>query len=254
MAYKDIGRSLEIVRAQTIITKTFNDILERRANYMCTGLILLGISLIIIILELVLTFKKKRFQKKLLLKLKDVNKKLNKTISSEKEVRTQLKEKNEELQNELKYHNSNFINVYLLVSKYIADEKKYKKDIYNLLIAGKANNAKRALKSSTLNDEYLHSFYKQFDVAFLALHPDFVERFNKLLCPEKRITPPSPDSLTIELRIYALVSLGITNSIKIADFLHYSPQTIYNYRLKIRHSSHIAEKDFPDTIANMYYQ
>lgn len=168
MAYKDIGRSLEIVRAQTIITKTFNDILERRANYMYTGLILLGISLIIIILELVLTFKKKRFQKKLLLKLKDVNKKLNKTISSEKEVRTQLKEKNEELQNELKYHNSNFINVYLLVSKYIADEKKYKKDIYNLLIAGKANNAKRALKSSTLNDEYLHSFYKQFDVAFLA--------------------------------------------------------------------------------------
>ena len=64
----------------------------------------------------------------------------------------------------------------------------------------------------------------------------------------------APDTLTPEQRIYALISLGVTDSVSIANFLHYSPQTIYNYRLKTRHNAIIPEKDFADTVARLYYQ
>lgn len=64
--------------------------------------------------------------------------------------------------------------------------------------------------------------------------------------------PPASDRLTPELRIYALVCMGITDSVSIAEFLHYSPQTIYNYRLRVRHNACIPEKNFADAVAQMY--
>lgn len=74
-----------------------------------------------------------------------------------------------------------------------------------------------------------------------------------MLRPEKRARfLPPPTGLSPELRIYALVSLGITDSVSIAEFLHYSPQTIYNYHLRVRHCACIPEKDFAATVAAMY--
>lgn len=110
----------------------------------------------------------------------------------------------------------------------------------------------RLASSSELSDEGLQSLYKKFDVAFLAIHPDFVERFNQLLKPEKRIILKEENCLTPELRIYAMVCLGIGDSTSIAEFLHYSPQTVYNYRLKIRKSACIDEKLFAETVRNLY--
>lgn len=64
--------------------------------------------------------------------------------------------------------------------------------------------------------------------------------------------PPASDRLTPELRIYALICMGITDSVSIAEFLHYLPQTIYNYRLRVRHNACIPEKNFADAVAQMY--
>ena len=52
--------------------------------------------------------------------------------------------------------------------------------------------------------------------------------------------------------VLCLVSMGITDSVSIAEFLHYSPQTIYNYRLRVRHNACIPEKNFADAVAQMY--
>ena len=97
----------------------------------------------------------------------------------------------------------------------------------------------------------MREFYKQFDKAFIRTHPDFMERFNALMKPEERIIPPE-ESLTPELRIFALMSIGITDGTSIADFLQYSVQTIYNYRMRVRRSAIVDEKDFDATIENMY--
>jgi DNA-binding NarL/FixJ family response regulator len=79
---------------------------------------------------------------------------------------------------------------------------------------------------------------------FLNLYPDFVEEFNSLLLPNEQIVIKANDLLTPELRIFALVRLGINDSTKIAEFLHYSPQTVYNYRLKVRGKAKATKEDF----------
>ena len=76
-----------------------------------------------------------------------------------------------------------------------------------------------------------------FDSAFLQLFPDFVSDFNALLRPEERIELSEPTKLNTSLRIFALIRLGIEDSGKIADFLHYSVNTIYNYRARIKNGA-----------------
>lgn len=93
------------------------------------------------------------------------------------------------------------------------------------------------MKSSALIDEELKLFYDQFDKTFLNLFPSFVEDFNDLLMPEESIIPKKAGGLNAELRIFALIRLGISDSDKIAKFLRYSLTTIYNYRTKVRNKA-----------------
>lgn len=79
---------------------------------------------------------------------------------------------------------------------------------------------------------------------FLHLFPDFVERFNELLKPEERIVLRKGELLNTELRIFALIRLGIEDSSQIAEFLRYSVNTIYNYRAKVKNKACISREDF----------
>ena len=78
-----------------------------------------------------------------------------------------------------------------------------------------------------------------------------VEDFNSLLRPEERIVLKEGELLNTELRIYALVRLGISDSVKIAEFLHCSPQTVYNNRLKTRNKAVIPKEKFADTVRSL---
>jgi len=92
------------------------------------------------------------------------------------------------------------------------------------------------------------AFYKTFDDAFLNLYPDFVEKFNSLLKPEARIELKKDESLNTELRIFALIKLGITQSSHIATLLRYSVNTIYNYRAQIKNAALDGKDSFEDRI------
>ena len=83
-------------------------------------------------------------------------------------------------------------------------------------------------------------FYKNFDESFLHIYPNFIQKFNQLLCDDKKIEVKKGELLNTELRIYALIRLGITNSEQSAKILRYSVSTIYNYRVKLKNS---AKKD-----------
>ena len=98
------------------------------------------------------------------------------------------------------------------------------------------------LNSSNLHDRELKEFYHSFDTTFLNLFPDFVERFNELIEPDKRLVMPAPDTLSTEMRVFALMRLGITESDRIATFLRRSTSTIYNYRVKMRNAA-IGDRD-----------
>lgn len=69
------------------------------------------------------------------------------------------------------------------------------------------------------------------------MFPDFISEFNALLRPGEQIQLKPGDLLNTELRIFALIRMGITDSQTIATLLFYSPQTIYNYRTAVRNKA-----------------
>ena len=92
-------------------------------------------------------------------------------------------------------------------------------------------------EAGELRDKNLRDLYEMFDTTFLQLFPRFVDDFNALLRPECRVTLPEQGGLTTDVRIFALIRLGIDDSSRIADFLHYSVNTIYNYRAKVKNGA-----------------
>jgi hypothetical protein len=99
-------------------------------------------------------------------------------------------------------------------------------------------------KIQSLKEEDLADLLRNFDYAFLCIVPNFISEFNNLLKPDDRIVPEKDELLTTELRIFALIRLGIDDSSKIAELLHYSVNTIYNYRAKVKGSANISRDEF----------
>ena len=106
----------------------------------------------------------------------------------------------------------------------------------NLLKQGKSDQLFKELAISERSERALEEFYRKFDETFLALYPDFVEQFNALLQEDARIVPPK-GRLTTELRIFALIRLGMDDSKKIATMLDYSVSTIYNHKVTIKNAA-----------------
>jgi hypothetical protein len=117
-------------------------------------------------------------------------------------------------------------------------------EVYNDYIRRLTTMARRAGEKdpAAFMDREMENFYRSFDDTFLSLYGTFVEDFNALLKPEARIQPKPGERMTIEMRIFALILLGITSSTKIAELLCYSPNTISNYRVKMKNGA-IGDRD-----------
>ncbi len=130
-----------------------------------------------------------------------------------------------------------------LSSSYIRKIDDYRKMLYKKARKDKEELIKTLRSNEFVNNE-LKTFYKDFDKSFIELYPNFVDEFNLLLKEDKQIVLKSNEILNTELRIFALIRLGITDSAQIAKFLRYSVTTIYNYRTKTRNSSHYSKNEF----------
>lgn len=107
----------------------------------------------------------------------------------------------------------------------------------NLLKQGRSEQLLKEISLSTRSEKTLKEFCRDFDATFLqAICPDFVARFNALLREDARFHP-KPGSLTTELRIFALIRLGVDDSREIANILHYSHSTIYNYKVSVKNAA-----------------
>lgn len=144
-----------------------------------------------------------------------------------------------------------YIGLFLgLCSDYIDKFEEYRRLLRKRLSHSK-DELERELKSSELTDSYVEEFYDTFDNAFLRLYPTFVEEFNSLLQDDCHIEPKKGRLLNTELRIFALIRLGITDSSKIAGLLRYSVNTIYNYRAKVKNSAKESREDFEQRIKSI---
>jgi len=144
-----------------------------------------------------------------------------------------------------------------LCSDYINKLEDYRKTLHKTASSGKMEELLKMLRSGRLVDEELKQLYKNFDNIFLHLYPDFVEEFNKLLLDGEQFLI-KPGELNTELRIFALIRLGIYDTGKIANFLRCSMSTVYNYRTKIRNKAAVPRGEFDQfvleigTFANTY--
>ncbi|MCK5781839.1 MAG: hypothetical protein KAH10_04580 [Flavobacteriales bacterium] len=142
------------------------------------------------------------------------------------------------------------------IAHYIKLSSSYieKIDVYRKMLYKKASNDKKEtllklLRSNDFVNEELKSFYKDFDRTFLDLYPNFVRDMNTLLKEDERIVLKADELMNVELRIYALIRLGISESAQIAKILRYSVTTIYNYRTKMRNSSKYSKSIFKEKVA-----
>lgn len=160
------------------------------------------------------------------------------------QARNELKLMNEDLMSlnvklsEVDRIKENYIGSFLnLYSEYISKLDVYRKQVSKYVKNNQMNALLKLSESKQMIDEELEIFNKNFDNSFLHLHPDFVDSINKLLEDDKRVVVSESNKLNTELRILALIKLGITSSSKIAKILRYSVNTIYNYRAALKNAA-----------------
>jgi len=131
-----------------------------------------------------------------------------------------------------------------ICSEYIDKLDNYRIKVNRKLKANQYSDLLRMTGSEQLKEDEVKELFANFDAVFLHLFPTFVDDFNVLLRPEERIVPPSKAELNTDLRIFALIRLGIDESSKIAEFLRYSPNSIYAYRARIKNKAAGNRNDF----------
>ncbi len=136
-------------------------------------------------------------------------------------------------------------------SNYIDKLGEYRKSLNKLAAGNHLDELYRLIKSNTIIEEEVEELYRTFDSIFINLYPTFIEDFNALLLPDEHILPKSGEILNTELRIFALIKLGITDSVKISSFLRYSLRTVYNYRTKVRNKSAVKRDEFESYVVRI---
>ncbi len=130
-------------------------------------------------------------------------------------------------------------------SIYINKLHKFRKDVKMNIKTGQVKNIYK-LSTDELGTD-IAELHSNFDKAFLALYPNFVGEFNSLLKSGEEYVV-EPGELNNELRIFALIKLGITDVKQIADFLHYSVQTVYNYKSKVKGKAMAKSDQFEEMV------
>ena len=134
---------------------------------------------------------------------------------------------------------------------YLEKLEQYRRSLEKLAMASKTNELFKTIKSEEFLRNERKIFYQEFDKSFLDLFPNFIHDFNQLLQEDASIFPKKEDQLTTELRIFALIRLGVTDANHIAHFLGYSLATVYNYRSKIRNKAKGDKDTFEQEVMNL---
>lgn len=228
--YNNRLRILEISKKLPLIVDAYEEKMDRQQLYVLIASIALAL---LSIGTLLLLFKIKR--KNII--LHQQQKELNVQHENVKTKNGQLQELNNRLIKTNKIR-ENYLRLFMdLCAIYIEKIDSYKTLVKRKIKANQISDLVKVVSSLKLSEADAATFFRRFDKAFLELYPDFVNDFNTLLRPEEKVSLNIDGSLPTELRIYALVRLGVRESSEIAKLLFYSPQTIYNYRTTMKNKA-----------------
>lgn len=134
---------------------------------------------------------------------------------------------------------------------YLDKLEQYRRSLEKLAMASRIDDLFKAIRSEQFLRNERKNFYNEFDKSFLELFPNFITDFNNLLNDEGKIYPKPGEILNTELRIFALIRLGVTDANRIAHFLGYSLATVYNYRSKIRNKAKGDKDNFEQMVMGL---
>lgn len=230
-------RKLEILEIFPIINDAYQQKTEKQQEQMKWALVSISLLSLFLLLAIFYVYKQMKKVAAARREVIDANKRLKELNEELHLSNAQLKEANHSIA-ENSYLKEEYIGRYMdQCSVYLEKMDNYRRSLGKIAATGNVEELYKNIKSAKFIEGELKEFYANFDNTFLQLFPTFVEDFNALLAQGEQISLKPNERMNTELRIFALIRLGITDSIKIAQFLRYSVTTIYNYRTKTRNKA-----------------
>lgn len=230
-------RKLEILEIFPIINDAYQQKTEKQQEQMKWALVSISLLSLFLLLAIFYVYKQMKKVAAARREVIDANKRLKELNDELHLSNAQLKEANHSIA-ENSYLKEEYIGRYMdQCSVYLEKMDNYRRSLGKIAATGNVEELYKNIKSSKFIEGELKEFYTNFDNTLLQLFPTFVEDFNALLADDEQISLKAGERMNTELRIFALIRLGITDSVKIAQFLRYSVTTIYNYRTKVRNKA-----------------
>ncbi len=238
MYYNNRLRMLEIARKFPSIVLSYqkqNLIESQRLQWSLICISLLSIGLVVSLVYIYRQMNQLHKRKKILANMNCELQHLNKALVDTNHTREE------------------YVSLFMdLCAAYIDKLKKYQDLVKRKVKAKQTDDLLRLVNATKLSEMDTREFFMNFDTAFLNLYPNFIKEFNSLLREGEEIIPKRGEILTTELRIFALIRMGIKDSSKIATLLFYSPQTIYNHRSVVKNKAKIRD-NFEKQVEEIYY-
>ena len=227
-------RNAQSSRMLPIIGEAYNHQQKSLTHKLRVLVVFLSISVFGLILISIFAFVQVRKIRKINRKTEGMLEEVSALTGKLREVNSELSNANKELQNSNKIkgeYGALFMEYSALA---ISSLQKYQQSLKVAAAQGNMAALIKKIESTNIESKTLAEFYDKFDEAILNIYPQFIEKFNRLLRPEYRFDEKEGEKLNTELRIYALIRIGINDSEKIAKFLRCSLSTVYTYRSKTK--------------------
>ena len=250
--YKTRLRSWMNITPLSMINGNYQDIIKQQNRELLIYIVCVALLALLLVIALIYIYRQMKALSIAKKGLQEVNERLFSLNEELEEVNRHLRSTNLELSESNLIKEAYIARFFKLCSVYVDRLQAYRKLVNKKLQRGQvAELLKMTHLSNDIVTVEVQELYANFDSAFLHLFPNFVESLNALLLPEEQIVLKPDELLNTELRILALIRLGIKDSSQIAELLHYSVNTIYNYRSRVKTKACVSRDDFEDLVAKI---
>ena len=250
--YKTRLRSWMNITPLSMINGNYQDIIKQQNMELLIYIVCVALLALLLVIALIYIYRQMKALSIAKKGLQEVNERLFSLNEELEEVNRHLRSTNLELSESNLIKEAYIARFFKLCSVYVDRLQAYRKLVNKKLQRGQvAELLKMTHLSNDIVTVEVQELYANFDSAFLHLFPNFVESLNALLLPDEQIVLKPDELLNTELRIFALIRLGIKDSSQIAELLHYSVNTIYNYRSRVKTKARVSRDDFEDLVAKI---
>ena len=246
--YNSKVRFVEIASSLSLIMEAHQTESDKKNRALLIFTVIVSMFSVVLFTLLYFVYRQKKNLQEAQLELRKINEKNIEVNVSLETAMSDLKLSYQDLaeSNHIKeLYIGNFMNI---CSDFIDKMDNYRLTVNKLLRAKKYQQLFDMTKSVEAIEEEIEIFYTTFDKTFLSIYPTFVTEFNELLVEAERFSLKSNDILNPELRIFAVIRLGIKDSARIAQLLRYSVNTIYNYRVRIKNKASGNREEFENQV------